>query len=169
MLDERILCALARADKPAIVYASDSALPHAVPVRVEKGQIVEIDCARDSASTSAVYAGAARLERDALALLPTSAHTWIECLNALARQRPIASLDVATLDPYLAGLRRHLKPFWFRVDSPADVFLCRDILIERSQKRTLDLIGWSINRPVENLILRRIADLPITPNQMSGR
>jgi phosphatidylglycerophosphate synthase len=39
--------------------------------------------------------------------------------------------------------------------------------VESAQKGTLDVIAWYIHRPIENFIVRHIADWPVTPNQVS--
>lgn len=79
----------------------------------------------------------------------------------------MGAIDIARVDPYAPGMRRAVKPFWLRVRSPADAQRCRDLLVDSAQKGTLDLVAWYINRPVENWIVRRIADWPVTPNQVS--
>jgi phosphatidylglycerophosphate synthase len=36
-----------------------------------------------------------------------------------------------------------------------------------AQKRTLDVLAWYVNRPLENWLTLRLADWPITPNQVT--
>jgi phosphatidylglycerophosphate synthase len=77
------------------------------------------------------------------------------------------TMDMAELAVYVPGMRRAVKPFWCRVRSLADAQRCKSLLVESAQKGTLDVVAWYVNRPIENWIVRRIADLPLTPNQVS--
>jgi len=45
---------------------------------------------------------------------------------------------------------------------------CIEALLQGAQKRTLDVVAWWINRPLENWVTRRIADWPSSANQVSA-
>ena len=165
VLDERIVRELAKRD--GLVIAYDSAPgpggARAIQVLVEGTRLKRID--RDLEESNGTYVGAALCDAEMLPSLRE--HNWPECLSQMAQEWHIAALDVESIEPYVAGMRRSVKPFWFRVDTEEDARLCKEMLVEGAQKRTLDLLAWNFNRPIENWIIRRIADFSITPNQMS--
>jgi hypothetical protein len=66
-----------------------------------------------------------------------------------------------------AEVRRHVKPFWCEVKSIEDAEQCKRALVYGAQKQTLDVLAWYFNRPLENWLTFRLADWPITPNQIT--
>jgi len=166
VVEERILAALVEQHRPALAYDSSPLWPGGLPVGVHHGQVV---AAREAAG-GGLYAGALFLPRQALARLAGAHLPLAETprVQRLASGLELAALEVGQLDPYVAEVRRQARPFWCRVASRGEARQCREALLEEAQKRTLDVVAWNINRPLENWITRRIADWPITPNQMSG-
>jgi len=112
------------------------------------------------------YAGAAYLTRSGLEWLTTEADAlpWPE---GLTRLPAVKSVAVRQPNLYVAEVRRHVEPFWCEVRSDADAEQCKRALVLSAQKRTLDVLAWHFNRPLENWLTLRLADRPITPNQMS--
>jgi len=112
------------------------------------------------------YAGAVLLTRPDLKRLTAEADAlpWPACLMRLST---VKGLDVRQPDLYVAEVRRHVEPFWYKVTSDADAERCKRALVVGAQKRTLDVLAWHFNRPLENWLTLRLADWPITPNQMS--
>jgi len=112
------------------------------------------------------YAGAAFLTRSDLEKLAADADalTWPA---GLMRLPAVKVMDVKPSDLYVAEVRRHVEPFWCAVMSDADARRCKRALVIGAQKRTLDVLAWYVNRPLENWLTLRLADWPITPNQMS--
>ncbi len=168
VLDERILSALlAQPDGCVVAYDSQPASAQAVPVAVEDGRLRAIGT--KVATAHGGYAGATVCPARALGIpREWGDRGWVGQLHALASARPIAALDVGAVDPYVPGSRRAVRPLWFRIRTQADAEHCRDALVESAQKGTLDVIAWYLHRPIENWIVRHIAGLPITPNQMSA-
>ena len=76
-------------------------------------------------------------------------------------------VDVRQSDLYVAEMRRHVEPFWCAVTSDVDAERCKRALVIGSQKRTLDVLAWYFNRPLENWLTLRLVDWPITPNTMT--
>lgn len=112
------------------------------------------------------YAGAAFLTRSDLEKLAVDADAqpWPTGLMRLPTMKVI---DVQGEDLYVAEVRRHVETFWCAVASDADARYCKGALVIGSQKRTLDVVAWYFNRPLENWITLRLADWPITPNKMT--
>lgn len=160
--DERILRALCETDHLAVAIDSEARLEdQIIKMKTDEGRLQPFG---NSDSTGA-YIGAAVCERDVLLSLTTG--QWWEGLVQIARERPVYTVDIARLKPYHSDVRRIVKPYWFRIRSDADTRRAKMELIESAQKGALDWWAWYINRPIENWLLRRIADWPITPNQMS--
>jgi phosphatidylglycerophosphate synthase len=166
LVEERILSALADQSHPALAYDRSPLWPEGLSVVVHDGQVVAV---RD-AGGDGLYTGALFLPRQALARLAGARLPLDETarLQWLASELELATLEVDQLDPYVVEVRRQARPFWSRVASQREAEQCREALLEEAQKRTLDVVAWYVNRPLENWITRRIADWPITPNQMSG-
>lgn len=163
ILDERIIRELARGDGLIVACDSEPRQAEGVQVRVEGDRLQKIG--PDLEESNGAYVGAALC--NARVLPPLRGRSWFGCLSQRAQEGHIAALDVARIEPYVAGIRRRVKPFWFKVETEEDARLCKGALIEGAQKRTLDVLAWYFNRPIENWITYHIADLPITPNLMS--
>ncbi|MBM3135656.1 MAG: hypothetical protein FJZ89_10340 [Chloroflexi bacterium] len=167
VLDERIIGALAQEDHLTLGYDSEPEHRGSIHVLVEADRVQGIG--RALAESNGSYVGIVLLTAEALPILKEcpAGRGWPACLARIAQQWPVAALDVSRLDPYVAGMRRELKPLWFGLETAEEVRRCQEALVQGAQKRTLDLLAWHFNRPIENWIIRRIAAWPITPNQMS--
>jgi phosphatidylglycerophosphate synthase len=86
----------------------------------------------------------------------------------LGRLPSVRRVNVRREDLYVAEVRRPVEPFWCEVRSNADARACKHRLVIGAQKRTLDVVAWYMNRPLENWLTLRLTDWPITPNQMSA-
>jgi len=168
VLDERILRALLAQPEECIVAYDSQPLPtQSVPVTVEDGRLRAIGTGVVTANGG--YAGATVGPARILGLPREWADEgWAGQLSKLTQTHPITTLDVSAIDPYVPGSRRTVRPLWCRIRTPADAQRCKDSLVESAQKGTLDVIAWYVHRPIENWIVCRIADWPITPNQMSA-
>ena len=113
------------------------------------------------------YAGAVFLTRPDLERLAAEEDA-LRWPAGLMRLPTVKGMDVRQLDLYVAEVRRHVEPFWCGVTSDADAERCKRALVTSAQKRTLDVLAWYFNRPLENWLTLRLADWPITPNQMSA-
>jgi len=163
VLDGRVLRHALTLSEPTVLYDSVDASP-AVPVQVEDGRLVRLG--EGTARVDGGYIGVAVCPAPWLRPL-VGEEGWPDLLDRVARSHPMRAIDLSRLDPYAPGLRRALKPFWYRIRSPEDAARCKDLLVKTAQKGTLDVVAWHVNRPLENLIVRALADLPITPNQVS--
>lgn len=161
VLDERIFRNLIEGGRTAVAYDSDIA--EGVLVLVEDGRLIRIGPHLDGGNGA--YVGAALCNAEVLPLL--RGRSWLQCLAQMAREGRVAALDVAAIEPYVAEIRRELPTLWFRIESQQDAERGKRMLVEGAQKRTLDVLAWYFNRPIENWITYHIADFPITPNLMS--
>jgi phosphatidylglycerophosphate synthase/choline kinase len=167
VLDERIIRSLAEGKEMAIAYDSriaatqDSSHLEEMRVSSKKGKVAGLSHSKGEGA----YVGASRCSPEVLPLLDN--HVLVTCLAKAVRIFDFAALDVAVIQPYVAEIRRELPALWFRIESREDVEHCKRILVRGAEKRTLDVLAWYFNRPIENWITYHIADLPITPNLMS--
>ncbi|HID87640.1 MAG TPA: hypothetical protein EYP55_09740, partial [Anaerolineae bacterium] len=159
ILDERIVERLAEGQGMAIAY--DSRARGGAQVIVEEGKVRALS----SSAGDGAHVGACRCSPEVLPSL--GGRDWATSLAQAVRSFHFAALDVAEIEPYVAEIRRELPTLWFRIESQEDAQRCKRALVEGAQKRTLDVLAWYVNRPIENWITYRIADLPITPNLMS--
>ena len=166
LVEERILSALAKQGHPALAYDSSPPWPEGLSLTLRQGRVAAVG----EGAGDGLYAGALFLPREALTRLTGEQFPLPERprLRWLAADLELAALEVGQLDPYVAEVRRQARPFWCRVASRREAAQCREALLGEAQKRTLDVVAWHINRPLENWVTRRIADWPITPNQMSA-
>jgi phosphatidylglycerophosphate synthase len=112
------------------------------------------------------YAGAAFLTRSDLERLAVEADA-LHWPTGLTRLPTVKKVNVRQPDLYVAEVRRHVEPFWCAVTSDAVAGRCKRALVTSAQKRTLDVLAWYVNRPLENWLTLRLADWPITPNQVT--
>lgn len=93
-----------------------------------------------------------------------------EPLDDLARRGMEAgrlrALDVSDLDDYLPEQRRRLRPYWFPALAPGQTDPAETALLDYAQKGTLDLPA-RVHAPVERLLVRRLCQWPVTPNQLT--
>ncbi len=159
VLDERIIEKLAEGEGLAIAY--DSRSREGMQVSVEGRRVRALSPSQGDGA----YVGASRCGPQVLPLF--KGRDWAACLAEAVHSFDFSALDVATIEPYVAEIRRELPALWFRIESRDDAERCKRALVEGAQKRTLDVLAWHFNRPIENWITYHIADLPITPNLMS--
>jgi len=166
LVEERILSALRQRGRPALAYDSSSLWMEGVSVTVREGQVTSLG----AEGGDGFFAGALFLSHQVLADLATSDLSGppLAQLQGLAAHLQLEGVDINKLDAYVAEVRRQARLFWCRMASQEDVRQCKQALLAHAQKHTLDVVAWYINRPLEDWVIRRVADWPITPNQMSA-
>lgn len=75
----------------------------------------------------------------------------------------MADLD----DIYWVETRRPVAPWVVRVRDRASAREAKRRILERSQKRTLDLLASYLHRPIELRLASWLAETPVTANQVS--
>lgn len=76
-------------------------------------------------------------------------------------------LLVGDLEPYIANLRRVLRPFWTPTADAEERERAASMLIDATQKGVLDLPARYLHPPAENFLVRVLSPTPITPNQIT--
>jgi len=134
----------------------------------EDGQIQRIG--KNLKSWNKIYTGVALCDRKILSLLEdrsVNLTDWPVSLNRVLPQQNVSCLDLSKAPSYDSELRRKVKPFWRRINSPEDLKQIKKRLIRGTQKRTLDVMAWYVHRPIENRITYYLSELPLTPNQLT--
>jgi len=84
---------------------------------------------------------------------------------ALSRDAEI--FDITQIDSYVQAMRKDIKPFWIDIDTKKDLVKAKELLIKNACKGRNDLLAIYVNKPIENFILKRLANTKITPNQVT--
>lgn len=115
----------------------------------------------DSAGGSVQFAGAAWLCE------PPSEAICMGLLTSVQADSDVALLDIETLPTFNPALRRHRRSGWVRIDDGQDLARAKDLLIDGSQKGSLDIPAKYLHAPLENALVARIAESKVTPNQIT--
>lgn len=84
---------------------------------------------------------------------------------ALSRDAEI--FDIMQINRYVRSLRKDIKPFWIDIDTKQDLVKAKELLIKNACKGRNDLLATYVNKPIENFIVKRLANTKITPNQVT--
>ena len=93
-----------------------------------------------------------------------------ELANAIARaakNEDAEIFDITSISPYISSMRKEIKAFWMDIDTKEDIVKAEKILIENACKGTNDLLATYVNKPIEDFIVKRVANYGITPNQIT--
>lgn len=94
-------------------------------------------------------------------LRPEDLSAGIDSLKGNTRLSPT---DVSS---YAVELRGHAIPFCTQIESEQDLVSGWKLLIQKAQKRQGDLIEKYVHPKIQNWMVYKICDTPITPNQLS--
>ncbi len=113
------------------------------------------------------WVGAARLERDFFIESAKPRFGLESSESAIERLRSVCKpVDIAKLDEYVPKLRRSLPVYWVRIKNEKDMHRAEKLLMDSSEKDPSDLMAI-LHRPIENWVVVRLAQTPITPNQVT--
>ncbi|CAN5466933.1 hypothetical protein BH18VER1_BH18VER1_12380 [soil metagenome] len=87
-------------------------------------------------------------------------------LTAAAEQNRISVLDAAAVSPYVAGMRRSIRPVWLPAPAHQHLRAAEHLLLDAAQNGTLDLPAI-VHGPIETAIIARLCRTSITPNQIT--
>jgi phosphatidylglycerophosphate synthase len=99
-------------------------------------------------------------------------HGWIaeleparavsDALREAAARGGVKIVDVAKLPPYVASMRRDIRPFWFPPPDRGNMRRAERVLLDAAQNGTLDLPA-KLHAPIETWIIARLCRTKITP------
>lgn len=78
----------------------------------------------------------------------------------------LTATDVAALPRYSLGLRRELRPIWFRSPRGDRIAQAEKLLIDATQKGAQDIPAL-LHAPIEKWLVARLCRLPVSPNQIT--
>ena len=164
VIEGALLAVLRAAGAEAVLCDSQPGEGRHLALQVQDGQVIAYG--QQATQPTHAYAGAVLLSRTALQQLAAvrGDRSWPMPLSHLPA---LKAVDTRRSDLYVAEVRRRVEPFWQAVETPADAERCKRALVTGAQKHTLDMVAWYVNRPLESALTLRIADWPITPNQVT--
>jgi phosphatidylglycerophosphate synthase len=109
--------------------------------------------------------GPALITRDFLFTLSTTAPFLNELIRKIDHGK-IDVVDAAKQDDYIVAMRRHVRPFCFRVPLEQDRRLAERMILDSAQNGTLDLPAY-LHAPIETALISLLCKTPITPNQIT--
>jgi len=172
IFDARIPKELANYDmKGAVVLAVDrrESLPGDTKVLEKNGKIVGIG--KDIQESNCIDTGIFLCSPKIFSYLEESvkeAKTELsEGIFRAAQHEDAEVFDITQIDPYIPSMRKGVKAFWMDIDTKEDLEKAERLLIEHAGKGTNDLLATYVNKPIENFIVKRVANYRITPNQIT--
>jgi phosphatidylglycerophosphate synthase len=90
-----------------------------------------------------------------------------EGIARAAMKGDVSVFDIMQIAPYVPNMRKEISPFCVDVDTEQDAVRASNLLIENACKGRNDLLATYVNKPIENFIVKRVASLRITPNQIT--
>lgn len=163
VIEGALLEALRTAKANALLCDSQPDEGQPLTIEAQDGQVTA--WSKRVAHPTHAYVGAVLLSRTALEELAARGDaSWP---SSLSRLPALKAVDVRSSHLYVPEVRRRVEPFWQAVETPADAERCKRALVRGSQKHTVDVVAWYVNRPLETALTLRIADWPITPNQLT--
>jgi phosphatidylglycerophosphate synthase len=109
--------------------------------------------------------GPALITREFLLTLPPDA-LFLRELTRNIDHAKMDVVDVAKQDDYIFAMRRHVRPFCFRMPLEQDRRLGERIILDSAQKGTLDLPAY-VHAPIESALISLLCKTSITPNQIT--
>ena len=172
IFDARILKGLVNYDmKGAVVLAVDrrEPLPDDTKVLEENGKIVGIG--KDIEESNCIDTGIFLCSPKIFSYLEESVNEGktelSEGIVKAARNEDAKVFNITQIDPYIPSMRKGVKAFWMDIDTKEDLEKAEKLLIENACKGTNDLLATYVNKPIEDFIVKRVANYRITPNQIT--
>ena len=151
IFDPRLLESLNSQETPTALVDSN------VPTQLEALVAAAPDTARGK------LCGPVLIERDWIA---SQNGSLTEALHNGLENRTLAALDVAEQPLYYVPMRRELRPFWFPAPVLSNAKLAKRVLLDSTQKGTLDIPAF-VHGPIETFLVSHLCKTSITPNQLT--
>ena len=172
IFDDRILKGLVNYDmKVAVVLAVDKRepLPDDTKVLEENGKIIDIgkDIGESNCIDTGIFLCSPKIFSYIEDAVKKSKNELSDGIARAAQHEDAEVFDITQIDPYIPSLRKRVKAFWMDIDTKEDLEKAEKLLIENACKGTNDLLATYVNKPIENFIVRKLANRRITPNQIT--
>jgi CDP-L-myo-inositol myo-inositolphosphotransferase len=90
-----------------------------------------------------------------------------EGIARAAMEGDASVFDITQIAPYVPDMRKDIRPFCVDVDMEEDAIRASNLIIENACKGNNDFLATYVNKPIENFIVKRVAGLRVTPNQIT--
>lgn len=122
-----------------------------------------------AAPDEAMWAGMAKLDAEAVArIFVRPGDGGAPAAAALPPDGGHARwLALDALPTYVPALRRHLAPYWCRLEAPGDFRRAERLILDSAQKGVLDFPARFLHPWPENVLARLLSRTGITPNQVT--
>ncbi len=90
-----------------------------------------------------------------------------DCIRQASAAGDASVFDITAIERYVPKLRRDVPPWWIDIDTEADLRRAKRLLVETSSKGASDFLAYYVHTPIENRLVYHLADLKVTPNQVT--
>lgn len=172
IFDHRILKELVDYDiKCSVILAVDrrEPLPEDTKVLEKKGRIVDIgkDIEESNCIDTGIFLCSPKIFSFIEDAVKEGRTQLADGVAKAAKNGDAEVFDITGINSYVPSLRKEIRPFWIDVDTTDDIMKAEKLMIENVSKGRNDLLATYVNQPIENLIVKQVADKPITPNQIT--
>ncbi len=172
IFDDRILNELIAYDmKSSVVLAVDRGKPLLGDTRVLEKDGMIVDIGKNIGESNCIDTGIFLCSPKIFSYIEATVRqdkTELADGIAKAAQRKDAEVfDITQINSYIPSMRKEIKAFWIDVNTKEDLTKAKKLLIENACKGRNDLLATYVNKPIENFIVSRLANMQITPNQVT--
>ena len=90
-----------------------------------------------------------------------------DCIAKAAKNRDAEVFDITRIESYVPHLRKNIPVFWKDIDTEKNLRETEHLLIKNTCKGTNDILALYFNKPIENFIVRKVANTRVSPNQVT--
>jgi phosphatidylglycerophosphate synthase len=109
------------------------------------------------------------IDGEPIGLVKMSAGSTRARLKATTTDWPagLRDIEVDSIETYMPEMRRHLRPYWVRLETSDDRSRAEQLVLDAAQKGTLDFPARFLHPVPENLLARALVGTPLTPNHVT--
>jgi len=157
--------------KDCVVLVVDKREPSPGDTRVleKKGKIAEIgkDIEKANCIDTGIFLCSAKIFSYVQETVKEGREGLADGISKAALRSDAKIFDITQIEDYVPNMRKYIKPFWIYIDTTQDLVKAKKLLIENACKGRNDLLATYVNKPIENFITGRLANMRITPNQVT--
>lgn len=172
IFDARILKELISYDlKDSVVLVVDKREPLPGDTRVleKKGKIAKIGKNIEKANCidTAIFLCSPKIFSYVQETVKEAREEFADGIAQAANNSDAKIFDITQIEDYVPNMRKHINPFWIYIDTKQDLVKAKKLLVENACKGRNDLLATYVNKSIENFITSRLANMRITPNQVT--
>jgi len=172
IFDDRILKELVGYDlRSSVVLAIDrrEPLPGDTKVLEKEGRIIDIgkNIEESNCIDTGIFLYSPKIFSHIKEAVKEGKTELADGIAKAAKNKDAEIFDITQINSYIPNMRKEIKPFWLDIDTKDDLIEAKKILIKNACKGRNDLLATYVNKPIENFIVRRLANTRITANQIT--